>query len=148
MREFFRGWRRKIGVVTLLMACMFAAGWVGSLIMADDEIRGLSFGGEPHFQYFDLALMRGVILVITPDDHDWKFDFSQIEVVNISKDVLDVHWSWHFCWLGWGKNQWHYLLAIPFWSIVIPLTLLSVWLLLSKPRAGKAEPVPAEQTST
>src|SRR4051812_32510505 len=27
MREFFKGWRRKIGVVTLAMACVFAALW-------------------------------------------------------------------------------------------------------------------------
>ena len=35
MSSFFRGWRRKIGVVTLLMACVFMAGWTRSMV-ADD----------------------------------------------------------------------------------------------------------------
>jgi len=30
MGEFFKGWRRKIGVVSLVVACVFAAGWVRS----------------------------------------------------------------------------------------------------------------------
>jgi len=35
MREFFRGWRRKVGVMTLLMACVFMGGWLRSLITTD-----------------------------------------------------------------------------------------------------------------
>ena len=30
MGEFFKGWRRKVGVLTLLIACVFAAGWIRS----------------------------------------------------------------------------------------------------------------------
>ncbi len=30
MREFIRGWKRKIGVVTLLMACLFMSWWIQS----------------------------------------------------------------------------------------------------------------------
>jgi hypothetical protein len=35
MREFFRGWKRKTGAVTLVMACLFMASWVRSLSMID-----------------------------------------------------------------------------------------------------------------
>ena len=28
MGDYFKPWRRKIGVATLVMACVFAAGWV------------------------------------------------------------------------------------------------------------------------
>ena len=35
MGEFFKGWRRKVGCVTLVMACVFAAGWVRSLAIFD-----------------------------------------------------------------------------------------------------------------
>ena len=31
MGEFFSGWRRKIGVVTLVTACVLMAGWIRSL---------------------------------------------------------------------------------------------------------------------
>jgi hypothetical protein len=36
MREFFRGWRRKVGCVTLLLACMFTTCWVRSLTKWDE----------------------------------------------------------------------------------------------------------------
>jgi len=35
MREFFRGWKRKLGVLTLLMALVAMAGWVRSLNIGD-----------------------------------------------------------------------------------------------------------------
>ena len=35
MRDFFRGWRRKVGVVTLVLACVFTGFWVLSLISSN-----------------------------------------------------------------------------------------------------------------
>ena len=35
MGNFFRGWRRKLGVVTLLLACVAMGGWVRSLVIKD-----------------------------------------------------------------------------------------------------------------
>lgn len=33
--SFFKPWRRKLGLLTLLMACVFAAGWVRSRFSED-----------------------------------------------------------------------------------------------------------------
>lgn len=35
MHEFFRGWRRKVGCATLLMACALSIGWMRSLSLED-----------------------------------------------------------------------------------------------------------------
>src|SRR5436305_1198495 len=35
MRDFFKGWRRKLGVVTLLMVCLFTCGWIRSLSLSE-----------------------------------------------------------------------------------------------------------------
>ena len=35
MREFFSGWRRKVGVVALMLACVLMAGWVRSFTIAE-----------------------------------------------------------------------------------------------------------------
>src|SRR5438105_3724804 len=35
MRDFFKGWRRKIGVLTLVMACVCMAAWVRSYSAED-----------------------------------------------------------------------------------------------------------------
>ncbi len=39
---------------------------------------------------------------------------------------------------GWRKA---YVLIVPYWSLVLPLTLLSAWLILAKPRKAKAATV-------
>lgn len=38
MRDFFESWRRKVGCATLVMACVFAAGWLRSMSIADSLI--------------------------------------------------------------------------------------------------------------
>ena len=35
MREFFRGWRRKVGCITLVMACAFVGGGIRSGVVFD-----------------------------------------------------------------------------------------------------------------
>jgi hypothetical protein len=45
MPSYFTPWRRKIGVLTLGLACLFAAGWVRSLSVAD--IIGFELGNPP-----------------------------------------------------------------------------------------------------
>lgn len=83
MRDFFRGWRWKLGIVTLVMACVFAVGWVRSLSDPDVLIDGV--GSTKGF------------VSMTSFDGDFGIVF-----------------------------------FIPYWSIVLPLTLLSACLLLSK----------------
>lgn len=43
------------------------------------------------------------------------------------------------------EKEW--VVGVSYWSIVIPLTLLSAWLMLNKPRwkKGEAEPVPHQE---
>ena len=49
-------------------------------------------------------------------------------------------WSSHFVIIS-KRELWPTTngLMVPFWSIVVPLTLLSAWLLLSKPRPSVAK---------
>ena len=36
MGDFFKGWRRKTGIVALVMACVFMTGWVRTYSVTDD----------------------------------------------------------------------------------------------------------------
>lgn len=81
MPKFFHGWRRKLGCLTLLLACVFAVGWVRSPFIQD-------------------------AIHIPCDDGDY------------------------FCEIGQQRIS---FIRVPYWSIVIPMTLLSAYLLLSKP---------------
>src|SRR5437764_781766 len=51
MREFFKPCRRKLGMVTLGLACVFAAGWVRSLSVDDfiqlPTVQTMAVGTEP-----------------------------------------------------------------------------------------------------
>ncbi len=74
----------------------------------------------------------------------WYAEGHQFNTVFDLFSPLDLDWEirlfgFHF---GHGVPRQVYIshtfLVIPYWSIVIPLTLLSAWLLFSKPRAKKA----------
>jgi hypothetical protein len=97
MGEFFRGWRRKVGVVTLMVACMFMAMWV----------RGMSIW--PAGEGFELRM--------------------ELREAGIDFGLVHVH---HLDATSWNGSAMAF--DIPYASIVIPLTLLSGYLLIIRPR--------------
>ena len=152
MHTFFLGWRKKVGIITLIVACMLTGAWLRSLVRIDYAVvRLFSFrsgnGGlfwertvstDPAFQppasgfCYDSYLMRrqgnGEIL-FPADDPD-----------NLPR--------WRF--LGFGSGEYGIVISrahglpaeifkerywrFPYWAIVLPVTLLSSFLLLAKSR--------------
>ena len=102
-------------------------------------------------------------IVVGPSSPRWitkKMD-PAFHVAVSTHRMMFKHHGWEWCGLGFFKGQaeaddedesWEKLemfcLSVPYWSIVTPLTLLSAYLLLSKPRQSTAmktaEPVPVE----
>jgi hypothetical protein len=155
MGDFFKGWRRKAGCVTLLMVCMFAAGWLRSFFVTDlilfptanslhswiSDRRGIAWTVETHTAEEHRSLMYDlqVPFVISPrffqsDPTEWN---------------LKLSFCGFRCFTGTALKRFTGTpLALPetsdflpYWSIVIPLAVMSAYLLLSKSR--KAKPVPA-----
>jgi hypothetical protein len=148
MGDFFHGWRRKTGGVTLLMALAFMAGWVRSFTVGDDFKFTSGFG-----HYFLLTSYSGEIQLL-----GWEDRYSQQKF---------VFWrSWRLSEAHWSQPEPLKNLAVfnpsrvirftrftlmiaptttmqltgfvfPYWVIVIPLTLLSGFLLLMKGRVLK-----------
>ena len=131
MLNFFKGWRRTVGCVTLVMACVFTSGWVRSRDQFDivqfAHLGGMmSYDGILELQSFDAQLecpiswtsCRGRIPLGT------MIELSLVRVPDTSP------------------------VRLPYWSIVIPLTLLSAYLLLAKPQQATpmttSEPASAE----
>ena len=63
---------------------------------------------------------------------------------NLEKSFRDIRWNWK--WMGFccgteinGPER-AFVVTVPYWSIVIPLILLSAWALFSKPRFCKPKP--------
>ena len=97
MGDFFRGWRRKIGCVTLMMALVGMAGWVRSHTIEDSfPLIGSEIRSREGFVEQTVTLFK--------------------RQPNSSSAVF--HQS--------------ILRRLPYWSITIPLTLISFWFLLSK----------------
>ena len=148
---YFKTWRRQFGVVTLVTACMFMVGWVRSTSITDEvliptwnhSVAGLMSSGH------SLLLITQVTDGATNGDYPpcWMAVDSNENLMNTE----DIKWSWRKC--GFGVGEWSLLelgnpsskvvrviqtyRAFPYWSIVLPLTLLSAYLLLRKPRMLK-----------
>ena len=162
MLDYFKGWRRKFGVVTLLMACVFAGGWIRSLVVQDHFM--ICWGRTSHFLnskggraqwdcYLDPA--EGNPGTVNPTI-DWS-------VYTPSQSATASHWNrklnkWQRGWLGLKvcigqvrrtSGEIHTATGIvsinprmldsiscelPYWFVVVPTTALSAYLLLSKPR--------------
>ena len=160
MREFFRGWKRRVGVVTLLMACGFMAGWVRSG-MVDDWIMININANRVRFR-LSSANSRINILRWTPE----KGPLFSNGINTASKDrnpltgrgfrakfdfwdefIVERRFDWAGFHFGSGMNRsWHgdkriTIWLIPYWSIVLPLTALAAFLLLSKPRQSTTKKI-------
>jgi len=125
MGEFFKEWRRKTGCVALVLACVFAGEWVHSLTY----FRWISFfEDENKMILWTLFSQRG------------KLTVARAESGYLSGPPLRFY-------MDGPVRQVANRSGVPYCSIVIPLTLLSTYLLVAKPRPKKTiEPVPAEGT--
>ena len=151
MSDFFHGWRRKFGVVTLLLACVFMGGWVRSGWIAD----GFWYPTE-NFGY-SVDSLHGVIRLYkgTPvarglgcswnSENAWSASFIKSSENGHPLpfnpwEKLDVRrrsdWpGLSFCTANIkNTNTQIEMYVIYYWFVVVPLTLLSVYLLLAKPR--------------
>lgn len=140
MREFFRGWKRKIGVLTLLLACALTTGWMRSFYVCDD-IR--IPGRDPAFHlFFTLPNWFGWVLVENPDGGISPQNRS-VRTSSIVRARHHSHRPYHFIYGNVGPDsEWARAmeacphLYVSFSWIAIPLTMLSGWLLLSKRPPG------------
>jgi hypothetical protein len=149
MGNFFEGWRRKLGVLTLLMACVFAAGWVRSfrfsewLAFPSGTNRGEMLG------WLDCHVIWCTGLNLKAEDMEdlptWSSeDFQSLDNFVNGASTMEKREFGGFVWINDPEDV--SALIVPFWSIVIPLTLVSAYLLLSKPRYTKS--ILASETST
>jgi hypothetical protein len=129
VREFFRGWRRKAGLMTLAMALLLMVAWTRSYSVY--SMLGFAVGGRQFMVQAGTGYVRwsgwssrtaeplisAWQTLTLNEDHERALIVRQL-AIDGSEDSV----SW----------------LIPYWSLVLPLTLLSAWLLLSKSRAANS----------
>jgi len=151
MGEFFRGWKRKLGVTTLMMALALMVGWSRSLnfynkirlpvgthaevfVVSTNHFVGVGFefaeGSPPSLDFYECKVED--TLPLNSKDED--------EVCNPLSYARNLEWisQWHGFGMGGNfdelQSYWLMEWVITYWSITVPLTFISCWLLLSKPR--------------
>ena len=129
------------------MACVLMVGWVRSEYVHDgifcylpaqmNEIGVISYRSKIYFwkQTFVYQLPKGGPLV---------WNSHRLPHRGLMLAATDLQWTWRLCGFGVcydklatevGDRMISF--AIPYWACTVPLTLLSAYLLLSKPRAAK-----------
>jgi hypothetical protein len=142
MGAYFKPWRRKRGVVTLVMACASMAAWMRSWVIADE---------------FEIPMKNGRSHFFVAGDNwiGWVVQRDGDPVIRLKKPIkmLTPPKKKRMSWISrrerYSDDQFARIqtnldgsmsvvdnpnLFLPYWSIVIPLTLLSAYLLLSMPR--------------
>jgi hypothetical protein len=153
MNGYFKSCQRKIGVVTLMVACVLMAGWIRSL--AKYDFLSIRFG-EARYSIGSLAgevkLIRSTQL--SNDFVHWNTGaLESIEWRNRWSNYEEIQrWDWDSGGLHLGVGTRFqcstHVIAVSYWNLITPLTLFSAWLLLSKPRANKKPPTtPASENA-
>lgn len=152
MRDFFRGWRRKVGIAMLLMACVVLVLWIRSRFILD-TVRYCP-DGRSHYSITlapnEIRWVRrqGSGSFISPRifDVDWESkEYSEGHDDPILDPLVgwQSKWSWQACGFRFGSfldssqsviNGEMEIAFIPYWSLTIPLTVLAACLVLWKPR--------------
>ena len=142
MGDYFKPWRRKIGVVTLLMACVFAVGWVRNRSIDDSIYVDLPVFSAKFFSGSDkLEMIARYPLADAETKSCFQWDsnprlfFANEEV---EKPVTPSRYD-SFEFFVSLKNL-VLSISLPYSIIVVPLALLSAWLLLRKPRPKPSKP--------
>ncbi|MBC8116025.1 MAG: hypothetical protein H7062_16685 [Candidatus Saccharimonas sp.] len=161
MGEFFKGWRRKAGLVTLAMALLFTIALMRSYVVSDTFY--VSSGQTLH----QLTSFAGALT--------WTRSGGEDETVPIQwqtnqiSETFPSPWGWHgrevkyeWQWRGAGFSIGAFsydaggyaswlrvdVLTISYSSLVLPLTLLSAWLILGKPQKAKTVAAAARDESS
>ncbi len=140
MGDFFQGWRRKTGCVTLVFALSVAALWVRSLTTSDHVdysssfylYRWISCNGVFYHSKWELGQY------LLPRDLKGQIRWQQAHVTADADDAIITAARPEETWGVYSQHEhtpfYNIESYIRYSSIVIPLTVLSGVLLLSKPR--------------
>jgi hypothetical protein len=125
LHTFFHGWRRRAGCVALVMACVVASSWVRSNT-AQEVV---------WFRRKDIAyVMRHEFGVLR-----WQWDFMSESEPTIGFSSYNFTDTFH----GSDGRKWQFstlAIAAPHWALALPLTFLSIFLLIWKPRNRPDKP--------
>jgi hypothetical protein len=156
MKEFFHGWRRKTGLVTLVLACLFASLWVRSVSWLDNIPVRIGTGHVLDFRTFAGGIYVCHVSDRTGDAVDSYFltghwinwrTAANTEEIGVEDPLFmtlmeksRLGFSFH---CGSEEPASFSIFILPHYFLTISLTLISAYLILWKPRKPKSSDQPA-----
>jgi hypothetical protein len=150
MGECFKGWRRKIGLVTLSLSFVLIGGMIRTAYIDDrlaieiGDSRYVVTSTNSCFRWSRHAKIRARWGLISWDSNSVEVPNGEIGVAE-SNDGSYVKWMWHWASSGFEFGHgYEYgsapttIFAIPDW-LGIPIMFLSAYLLLSKPHKSTSK---------
>lgn len=139
MREFFRPFRRKLGIVALVVACALMVAWIRSVRIFDEfsiKVAGKrltidSFHHKVYVQEGSFGHSLWSSWTCEDDEIAQAFE-NQLEAMATVPPKTHVWRGGPRYKKGWSMN---------YWSIILPVAVLSAFLLLGKPRRQPKQPV-------
>lgn len=157
MFKYFRGWKRKLGLLLLVGSCLTSAFWIRSL-SCHDVVLSPRCAVESY---------RGGIYCCFPgSSYNGRTTFSSDLITNIKLDepyynaYQGMQWKWR--WAGFAYNQdkevtqniltgavkeidvRHYY--VTYWPFIVVTAMFSAWLLVSKNEPAKlTSTIPGER---
>ena len=164
MKEFFHGWRRKAGLVTLVMACLFLGLWLRSRFYEDD----IRFRVGRHTVHVFHLFESGLAWISIWEPTDGPREIRENGATSVMKLMNSRHnieweaerregsdaeaygqvaWHWNFGGCRYGNQPTDprsgvgsKVLQAPYNLLVLLPTLLSAYLILWKPRKRDSRP--------
>ena len=144
MREFFHGWRRKAGVAALVIACVLMGAWVRSRII-EDVVFFLIGKTTPVLLFSTQGyIVWGQVVNLDlqdPRGHPPHWSTETLDPRSGSRQPLfsenpGFTWRWWICAVvedvtPLGRFS---FFIISYWSLIMPLSVLSAYLILWTPR--------------
>jgi hypothetical protein len=150
MLEFFKGWRRKAGCMTLVLACVFACGWVRSLYVIDSI--GIETGKDTREDFISThhSFFWGRLHGYPWPGKTFWITLSHANSGSLSLDeyLINAQFRCSWRWGGFGSGSYGSkdpsmfrgtFWMVPYWSLTVLLLVLSGSLLVTKPRSGKTD---------
>ena len=143
--EYFKPWRRKFGVLALMMACVLMAAWLRSfsstawVAFPTGKKNGELIGWmDRHLIWTRYAEVPPTNMKLFPS---WSMGkFTTIDTLFGDATITNKR---EWCGFAWIESGGDHITAfvMPYWSIALPLALSSTYLLLSKPRLKKVKTI-------
>lgn len=150
--DFFQGWQRKTGCVTLFVACALMAASIRTNFIIDEVRLASSYNQiawlESHCNGLSFIHHKWVMIgVCLPDPVGWTPRSANPGeggfVSELQIPPFEVRWRWRF--LGFEFAEYCHPLGhatatcvtVPFIPNIIALTLISAMLLIRKPQAAR-----------